>query len=109
MATITPAAIDTAGEAVTYVAASGGGDTVACGTSHTPTTLRVKNGAVSPITVTLTGVVPCSQGSTHNKTYTVAAGAESAIDVPAQCINPTTGHCAVGYSAVTTVTVAATQ
>lgn len=107
MATITPTAVTTGGVAVTFVAASAGGDTVA--TSGKATRLHVINGSGASVTVTFTGVVACSQGATHNTTATVAAGATEYVQIPAQAIDPTTGNVAVGYSAVTSVTVAATQ
>lgn len=105
MATITPVAVTTAGAAVPKTAASVGGDSIH---NASGATLLVLNGSGSSITVTLTGVVPCSQGATHDKAFTVAAGADEQIPVPAQCVDPTTGFCAVTYSSVTTVTVAAT-
>jgi hypothetical protein len=106
MATITPTNITTAGQAITFVAASAGGDTIA-GAGNPTTQLQVKNGSGSPITVTFTGVVPCSQGATHNSVATIAAGALEYLDVPPQSVDPVTGNAAVTYSAVTTVTVAA--
>lgn len=105
MATITPVAVTAAGAAVPKSAASGGGDSIH---NAAGATLLVLNAAVAPITVTLAGAVNCSQGGLHNKAFTVAAGADEQIPVPAQCVDPTTGFCAVTYSAVTTVTVAAT-
>lgn len=109
MATLTPVSTNTAGEPVTLVAATSGGDTIACGLTGTKTTFVVANGSGSSITVTLAGAVACSQGSTHNVPYTVAANTTQYIVVPAQCINQTTGGVGVTYSAVTTVTVAAIQ
>jgi uncharacterized protein (UPF0333 family) len=107
MAVVTPVAVTAAGVAVTFAAASGGGDTVATGGKATR--LHVINSSGSAVTVTFTGVVPCSQGSTHNATATVAAGATEYVQIPAQCIDPSTGNVAVGYSSATSVTVAATQ
>lgn len=107
MATITPVAINTTGEALTFTAATAGGDTI--NTTNKPTRLHIINGSASPITVTLTGVIPCSQGSTHNAVNTIAASTTEELQIPAHCIDPVTGHVAVGYSSVTTVTVAATQ
>jgi hypothetical protein len=106
MATITPVATSTAGAVLPYAAASGGGDTLACGLTAAEVVLNVRNGG-SSITVTLAGAVPCSQGSLHNKVFTVAAGDEEIV-IPAQCINPTNGNVAITYSSVTSVTVAAT-
>lgn len=107
MATIAPVNITTAGQAITFVAASAGGDTIA-GAGNTTIQFQVKNGGGASITVTFTGVVPCSQGSLHNAVATVAAGATEYIDVPSQAVDPTTGNAAVTYSSVTSVTVAAT-
>jgi hypothetical protein len=106
MATLTPVDVDTAGQAVTFTAATSGGDVIAT-SGHRDVKLIVTNGSGASITVTLTGVVECSQGSTHDKTYTVAASATKEIEVPAQCIDPSNGHVAVGYSSATSVTVAA--
>lgn len=104
MATITPVTIDAAGEALTFAGASGGGDSIA---GAAGATLVVKNGDVAGKTVTFTGAVTCSQGGTHNKAFTVAAGAEAHLPVPTQAVNPADGTAAVTYSAVTSVTVAA--
>lgn len=108
MATITP--VSSAGGAtavLTFASASGGGDTIAAA-SGKQVVLLVNNADASSKTVTLAGVVPCSQGSTHNVATSVAAGKTAEIPVPPQCIDPTTGNVAVTYSAVTSVTVAAT-
>lgn len=106
MATITPTSVDTTGVSISYAAASGGGDSLH---NASGATLRVKNGGGGSINVTLAGVKACSQGSTHDKVIAVAAGTEKAIKVPAQCVDPDTNFCAVTYSGVTTVTVAATK
>lgn len=104
MATITPQTISAGGTALTLAAATAGGDSVA---NAKGATLVVKNGDAASKTVTFTGVVPCSQGSTHNVAVTVAAGAEEHIPVPSQSVDPSTGNAAVTYSAVTSVTVGA--
>jgi hypothetical protein len=108
MATITPQAVTVAGVAASFVAASAGGDTIAAG-GNAKTRLHVINNSGSAVTVTFAGVVACNQGATHNATATVAAGATEYIQVPSQSIDPTTGNVGVTYSAVTSVTVAATQ
>jgi hypothetical protein len=105
MATITPVNIGTAA-VIPYASATIGGDSIATGGAK-DIKLLVKNGSGSSINVTMTGVRPCDQGSTHDVVTAVAAGAEKAIPVPAQCINPTTKAVAVTYSSATTVTVAA--
>lgn len=105
MATITPQSA-AANAAVTYAAATtGGGDSIAMGT-NTRVAFLVRNASGSSITVTFTGAVTCSQGSTHNVPVTCAVG-DTAILVPAQAISPTTGNATVTYSAVTSITVAA--
>ena len=108
MATITPTALTTAGVQPTFAAATGGGDTVAVGSNvYAKTTLIVRNGGASPITVTLTAVNACNQGSLHNVTVSCPNGQDTDIVLLPQVINLTTGNVAVGYSAVTSVTVAA--
>jgi hypothetical protein len=107
MATISPQT--GSGNAVTYAAASAGGDTVAFGTASRPVIL-VKNGGGASVTVTLQGAVPCSQGFSHSIAYTVAAGAEVEILPPATAIDPasaTRGNVYLTYSSATSVTVAA--
>lgn len=106
MATITPVAVNTAGASLTLAAASGGGDTIA--TALAPRVVFVvRNAGGSSITVTLAGVVACSQGSTHNVVVTCPNGQDTDIVVPGQCVNPATGNVGVTYSAVTSVTVGA--
>lgn len=106
MATLTTQNISTSGILPTYAAASGGGDAmVADSTSF----LHIKNGAGSPITVTL--VTPATVDTTlavGDRTVTVGATSEQMIAVPDSLYrDPTTGLAAITYSAVTTVTVAA--
>jgi hypothetical protein len=103
MATITP---QPAG-ALTYTAASGGGDTLALGTKTTRPVFLVRNGG-STITVTLLGVNPCSQGVLHNQVVSVPAGDQEIVPLP-QTIDQTpatAGNVGVTYSSVTSVTVA---
>lgn len=107
MATITPVTAATAGAVLTFAAASGGGDSLVMGTHAGHVALIVTNGGGSPITVTLTGVTVCSQGSAHNQVATVGAGVTRAVLVQPNTVDPVTGNVAVGYSGVTTVTVAA--
>lgn len=105
MANLTPQIVAAAGTAITYAAASGGGDVVL---NAKGATLRVKNGDASSHTVTLTATKACDNGTLHDLgPTTVAAGAEKDIPIPAKCVNAATGSCAVTYSAVTSVTVAA--
>jgi hypothetical protein len=101
MATITPQTVS--GGALTYAAASAGGDTVAFGSSTRPVIL-VRNASGSSVTVTLAGVNPCSQGFTHSVAYTCAVG-DTEIDPPANTV-AANGNVALTYSASASVTVA---
>jgi hypothetical protein len=103
MATITPFAAS-ANAAVTFAAASGGGDTIAVGSAQRCTFI-VRNASGSSITATLAAVNACSQGVLHNVVVTCAIG-DTDILIPASCIT-STGTCGVTYSAVTSITVAA--
>jgi hypothetical protein len=105
MATINPVAASTAGVALTYAAATVGGDSLVTGT-YSRVALLVRNASGSSITLTLAGAVPCSQGSLHSSVYTCAVG-DTEIRIPASTINTTTGAVAITYSAVTSITVAA--
>jgi hypothetical protein len=109
MATITP--ITTSGTALTYAAASAGGDTVAFG-STTNRHILVRNGSGSSITVTLTALSACNQGVLHNQVVTCPVG--DTLIVPSSSVvdsGGTTpanrGNVALTYSATTSVTVAA--
>lgn len=106
MATITPVVDTAAGTAVTFAAATAGGDTVATG-GNTSTKFTVRNASGSAVTTTIAGVVPCSQGAVHNTVVSCTAGVDTQIIIPPQCISPTTGNAGITYSAVTSVTVAA--
>jgi hypothetical protein len=106
MATLTAQAISLAGLAATYASAASGGDKVSPGDR---VFLHVKNGAASPITVTLAA----------NPTPRGLAVTAPTVSVPAsgdRFIGPLTadafaaasdGLVAVTYSSTTTVTVAA--
>jgi hypothetical protein len=107
MATITPVAASQAGAAVTFAAASGGGDSLAVGLTGKSTILHVRNASGGSINATLAGAVNCSLGSLHNKVVACAVG-DTEIVVPAYCVDPITGNVAVTWSSVTSVTVAAT-
>jgi hypothetical protein len=107
MATINPQT--GTGNALTYAAATAGGDTVAFGTASRPVIL-VKNGDTSSHTVTLAGKATCNQGFTHSVAYTVAAGAEVEILPPPNTVDTasaTRGQVSLTYDAVTSVSVAA--
>src|SRR6266511_4228911 len=68
MATLTTAAITPAGTDPAFVAATGAGDKVVPGDT---TYLHVKNASGVSVTVTVTAVGLCSQGSTHNSVVVV--------------------------------------
>jgi hypothetical protein len=107
VATITPPA-SSAG-ALTYTAASAGGDIIAFGTATRPVIL-VRNASAGSITVTMAGVNPCDQGGLHNVPIVCAVG-DTEIDPPAQVIDSsgtaTRGNVNLTYSSATSVTVAA--
>jgi hypothetical protein len=106
MATLTTQVIALSGLAPAYASAAGGGDKCAVGDRNF---LHVKNGGGSSITVTLTATASVRGQAVSNVTVTVAAGAEKMIGPLSSDLlqSPTDGLCAVGYSGVTTVTVAA--
>lgn len=106
MATITPTAATTAGGTAGYTSAAVGGDSIAVG-SRNDVIFLVRNASGGSINVTFTGSQPCSQGSTHNVVVACPVG-DTKILVPPQSVNVDTGLAAVTYSAVTSVTVAAT-
>ena len=65
----------------------------------------VANGGGSPITVTIASPQECSQGSTHPKVITVAAGTEQTIGLfNMNRYNDSDGNVQITYSDVTTVT-----
>lgn len=111
MATLTTQVINRAGAVITPVAATGGGDAMACGSGMM---LEVVNGGASPITVTL--AVPSSRTFEANVAVTspqisVTNGTTKWIG-PIDAVtfqDPTTALCTITYSAVTSVTVAAVQ
>ena len=109
MATLTQQIVNRAGTVITPVAATGGGDAMACGQNNW---LRVVNGGGSPITVTL--AIPAGAAGYPNTAYTSTAvsvtnGTTKEIGpIPGPLYqDPTTGLCTITYSAVTSVTVAA--
>ncbi len=105
MALLASQAPSQAGTAVSFVAASAGGDTVRPGDT---TSLRVKNGGTAAITVTIDSIRPCDQGVDHNLSVSVPASGEREIGpLPAARFAGPGGVVAVTYSAVTSVTVAA--
>lgn len=101
MALITPSV---SGAAVTYQNAIIGGDTMASGHK-----LHVRNGGVGAITVTITAYGACSHGYTHDLVFSVPAGEDRIINPPnTERYGHLTDHLIhIGYSGVTSVTVAA--
>lgn len=106
MATIAAQKAVIAGTTITYVAAAGGGDSIApdeTGVFH------VRNGGGSPITVTVVDprVTDLNQAN-PDLAITVAAGAEKAIGPFSTVLGDTATDSLVDitYSGVTTVTVA---
>jgi hypothetical protein len=106
MATLTTAAITAAGTDPAYVAATAGGDKVVPGDT---TWLNVRNASGVSVTVTVTAVGLCSQGSTHNSVVVVPAGGDRTIGpiTGSRFAAVSDGLAAVTYTAVTSVTVAA--
>lgn len=105
MANISYQQAEITGTVLNFVAASGGGDTIAVGGGSV---LLVKNGDVSSKTVTIT--VPGSTFGQANPDVpiTVAAGAIVAIPLEDRdLVDSTDGLIHIAYSAVTNVTVAA--
>jgi hypothetical protein len=105
MATLTPQFRGIAGGAVTYAAASGGGDSIPYSVRGR---LRIKNGSGATITGTL--VVPGNNEdgvANPDPTYAVAAGAEWEVsNFQPRHINPSTGLIDFTWSGVTSLTLA---
>jgi hypothetical protein len=114
MAALTPQSIAAAGLTPSYSAASSGGDTVAAPSGDERTFLHVKNGGGSAQTVTINPVSPTSakvpgvgQVAVPAISVSVPAGSEKMIGpIPAAYIDAT-GNINVGYSGVTSLTIAA--
>jgi len=105
MATLTTAAITPAGTDPAFVAATGAGDKVVPGDT---TYLHVKNASGVSVTVTVTAVGLCSQGSAHNSVVVVPTVSDRIIGpISSRFAAVSDGLAAVTYSAVTSVTVAA--
>lgn len=105
MALITPQLVEPTGVALTFAAASGGGDTISPGST---TCLLVRNGDASSKTVTI--VVPGTKYGQANPDISAAVAAGvTAVFGPfgSDLADPADGLIDVTYSAVTSVTVAA--
>jgi hypothetical protein len=105
MATLSTQVVALTGLSPTYASAAGGGDKCEVGDRNF---LHVKNGGGSSITVTLTSVASVRGQAVSNVTVSVPATSERMIGpLSADLLqNPSDGLCAIGYSGVTTVTVA---
>lgn len=106
MATLTTQTVSLSGLAPSYAAATGGGDKAEAGDRNF---LHVKNGGGSAVTVTLTATASVRGQSVSNVTVSVPASGERMIGplVPDLLLNQTDGLVGIGYSGVTSVTVAA--
>jgi hypothetical protein len=103
MAALTTTVVGLPGAAITYTAATSGGDDCQTGAG---TLLLVKNGDSASHTVTLATPGTVNGLAIADRTITVAAGAEQAIPVTNDYRSPVTGRAAITYDAVTSVTVA---
>lgn len=106
MATLATQQIGRSGVTPTYAAASGGGDAFVC---DERTFLHVKNGSGASVTVTITPVATVDGISLSAQQITVpASGEKMAGPFPAELFrDPATGLASIGYSASTSVTIAA--
>jgi hypothetical protein len=105
MALLNAQPVSPAGSAVTYAAAAGGGDTFRPADDRA--LLLVVNGGGSPITVTIPSFASVSGLVTPARTVSVPAGATRAIPLLKRLYaNPANGLIDIGYSGVTSVTVA---
>lgn len=114
MAAITPVSTATAGAAFSPAAASGGGDTFA--NAARTALLYVNNAGGAPITVTITAQNTSRPGEGQwpdmtlgDLEVTVANGAAKILGPFPAAYNDASGNVSVGYSAVTSVTVAVIQ
>ena len=104
MAALATQVITVAGLTPTFVAAAAGGDTAPVGDREF---LVVQNGSGAPVTVTLATPGNLATGDAYpDKAYSVAAGAETWIPLPAVYRDPTDGRAHITYSAAASVTVA---
>jgi hypothetical protein len=107
MALLSLQAITAAGLAANYGAASAGGDKIPLGAANV--FLHVKNGGASPITVTITTQANTYKGLTvPDRTVTIANATDKMIGpIDASLHADINQQASVGYSATTSVTVAA--
>lgn len=107
MADLTKQALtENAATAVTYAAATSGGDTIAA--FDVRDELIVKNGGGGAINVTISSHEDCDQGEDHDLVESVDAAAEVHFRLrpTRRWQNPTTKKLDIAYSGVTSVTVA---
>jgi hypothetical protein len=105
MAVLDKQNINSNGVAPTFSVASSTGDEFK---NDENTFLHVKNGGAASITVTINSQQLCNHGSTHNLSISIPAGGERMIGPFNRTrFNNDTGNVEVGYSDVTSVTVAA--
>jgi hypothetical protein len=108
MALLNPQTISLSGTTITFANASGSGD-------QFPNTgrelLLVRNSGTSAITVTVTAQGRYRGVPFSNVTFSVPASGGEVIagPFPPEVFNDTSGRTSVGYSAVTSVTVAVLQ
>ena len=107
MAVLSLQAITAAGLAANYGNASAGGDKIPLGAANV--FLHVKNGGASPVTVTITTQSNNYKGLTiPDRTVTVANATDKFIGpIDASLHADISQQASVGYSATTSVTVAA--
>jgi hypothetical protein len=84
------------------VAAAAGGDQFS---NNSRTYLKVTNGGVAPITVTVVAQRTCDQGSIHSITNSVTNATTELMGPFTDRYNDASGMVQVTYSAVTSVTV----
>ena len=96
-----------AGLTPSFAAATSGGDSY---TNSGLETLQVKNGSGGALRVTITAQHPCSQGTLHTVTYSVAAGGTMLLGPFAfQYYNDASNKVQITYpDGVTSLTVAVT-
>ncbi|MFB7500024.1 hypothetical protein ACFC09_35995 [Streptomyces sp. NPDC056161] len=106
MATLSTQVISLSGLNPAYANATSGGDKCEVGDR---VFLHVQNGSASSVTVTLTATAAVRGQAVSNVTVSVPASGERMIGPLNSDLlqNPSDGLCAIGYSAATTVTVAA--
>lgn len=90
----------------TPAAAAGGGDQVLWGTN---VRLKIINGGVGSINVTIAAQVACDQGSTHNIVNAIGAGVTEFMGPFTERYKDANGYIQITYSGVTSVTIYAFQ